>query len=152
MKKLITCLLVFILPVLPAYAGEKEDIDQAIVATQSWIQSVDAGKYADSWNAAALTFQQAVTVEKWQQALVQVRSPLGSMKSREVMKATGAPKYQSTPDGDFVMIQFSTQFENFPQAIETVSPMRQKDGSWRVAGYFVKPRPAVGIKPATPEN
>jgi hypothetical protein len=37
-----------------------------------------------------------------------------------------------------VVIQFNTRFENKAAAIETVTPMHEKDGSWRVSGYFIK--------------
>ena len=33
---------------------------------------------------------------------------------------------------------FDAQFENKAAAVETVTPMREKDGSWRVSGYFIK--------------
>jgi len=25
-----------------------------------------------------------------------------------------------------------------PEAVETVTPMKEKDGSWRVSGYYIK--------------
>jgi len=36
-----------------------------------------------------------------------------------------------------VVIQYETAFEN-RTAIETVTPVKEKDGTWRVAGYFIK--------------
>jgi len=42
------------------------------------------------------------------------------------------------PDGKYVIIQFETSFENKASAVETVTPMQDADGVWRVAGYFVK--------------
>ena len=35
-------------------------------------------------------------------------------------------------------LQFESSFENKKQAIETVTPMREKDGKWKVSGYFIK--------------
>jgi ribosomal protein S17E len=37
-----------------------------------------------------------------------------------------------------VVIQFDASFENKKSAIETVTPMLDKDGKWRVAGYYVE--------------
>jgi hypothetical protein len=37
-----------------------------------------------------------------------------------------------------VVIQFDTRFENRPLSMETVTPMREKDGSWKVSGYFIR--------------
>jgi hypothetical protein len=36
-----------------------------------------------------------------------------------------------------VTVQFETTFENKNGAIEVVTPMKDKDGTWRVTGYFV---------------
>jgi len=46
--------------------------------------------------------------------------------------------FLSGPDGDYVIIQFDTSFENKKSAIETVTPMLDKDGVWRVSGYYIK--------------
>jgi ribosomal protein S17E len=42
------------------------------------------------------------------------------------------------PDGKYVVIKYDTSFENKKSAVETVTPMLDKDGKWRVAGYFIK--------------
>jgi len=42
------------------------------------------------------------------------------------------------PDGEYVVLRFETSFENKAKAIETVTPMREKDGTWRVSGYYIK--------------
>ena len=36
-----------------------------------------------------------------------------------------------------VIIQFDTTFEK-KAAVETVTPMLESDGAWRVCGYYVK--------------
>jgi hypothetical protein len=42
------------------------------------------------------------------------------------------------PDGDYVVIQYRTRFEHKAAAVETVPPMRDADGQWRVSGYFIR--------------
>lgn len=42
------------------------------------------------------------------------------------------------PDGEYVVVQFKTSFDKKAKAIETVTPMKDPDGQWRVAGYFIK--------------
>jgi ribosomal protein S17E len=37
-----------------------------------------------------------------------------------------------------VVIQFKTSFEHNPDAVETVTPMKDSDGQWRVSGYYIK--------------
>ena len=42
------------------------------------------------------------------------------------------------PDGEYVVIQYESSFEHKQSAIETVTPMLDTDGKWRVSGYFIK--------------
>jgi hypothetical protein len=35
-------------------------------------------------------------------------------------------------------VQFDTSFERKSAAVETVTPMIDPDGRWRVSGYFIK--------------
>jgi hypothetical protein len=37
---------------------------------------------------------------------------------------------------EYVVIQYETQFEHHT-ATETVTPMLDKDGAWKVSGYFI---------------
>jgi hypothetical protein len=41
-------------------------------------------------------------------------------------------------DIDYRSTSFASSFENKKSAIETVTPMMDKDGTWRVSGYFIK--------------
>jgi Protein of unknown function (DUF4019) len=43
----------------------------------------------------------------------------------------------NAPAGEYVVIQYETQFEHKANAIETVTPLREKNGSWKVSGYFI---------------
>jgi len=36
------------------------------------------------------------------------------------------------------VIQFETSFEKKMSSLETIKPMKEKDGSWRVSGYYLK--------------
>ncbi len=42
------------------------------------------------------------------------------------------------PDGEYVVIQIQTSFENKKSAVETITPMLDKDGRWRVSGYQIR--------------
>ena len=110
----------------------------AVVAAQKWLALIDADNYADSWNEAAGYFRAAVNQEKWEQSLQAVRTPLGEIISRKVKSKSYQTSVPGAPDGEYVIIQFQTSFQNKKTAIETVTPMLDKDGQWRVSGYFIK--------------
>ena len=54
------------------------------------------------------------------------------------MSKTFMTELPGAPDGRYVVIQFDTAFENKASSVETVTPMADPDGAWRVAGYFIK--------------
>jgi hypothetical protein len=115
-----------------------DKVKEALPSAEAWLTLVDEGKYADSWNEAAAYFKGAVKKEKWEEMLKAVRKPLGEVISREVKSESYHTSLPGAPDGEYVVIQFETSFENKKSAIETVTPMLDKDGKWRVSGYFIK--------------
>jgi hypothetical protein len=50
-----------------------QDTAAAEAAATAWLAHVDAGRYGDPWTSAGTTFKQAVTQEKWQEAVKRVR-------------------------------------------------------------------------------
>jgi len=121
-----------------AMAGRSDREKAAIAAAEKWLTVVDKGKYAESWNESSEYFKQAVTQDQWAQAVQAVREPLGKLISRKVKNATYTTSLPGAPDGQYVVIQFNTSFENKKSAIETVTPRMDSDGKWRVSGYYIK--------------
>lgn len=122
-------------------AGGAEDTEKekaAVAAAEKWLGLVDEGKYAESWKEAAEYFRNAVRQEQWEQSAQAVRKPLGKLVSRKVKSKTYRTALPGAPDGEYVVIQFETVFENKKSAVETITPMLDKDGQWRVSGYFIK--------------
>jgi hypothetical protein len=115
-----------------------DKVKEALPSAETWLTLIDEGKYADSWNEAAGYFKGAVKKGKWQEMLKAVRKPLGKVISRELKTKSYHTTLPGAPDGEYVVIQFETSFENKKTAIETVTPMLDKDGKWRVSGYFIK--------------
>jgi hypothetical protein len=134
------CLIVFFLtiPAFTSFAQDSAKEKAALSAAKTWLVLVDAGKYAKSWQEAAGYFRKAVSREQWEQSLKGVRKPLGKVISRKVMEQMYTTYLPGAPDGEYVVIQFESSFENKKAAVETVTPMLDKDGSWRVSGYYIK--------------
>lgn len=120
-----------------AQAQEKPE-QLAQKSAESWLALVDSGKYLQSWDEAAEFFKGAITKEQWQSALGTARTPQGKVLSRTLKSATYTKTLPNAPDGEYVVIQYDTNFEHKQAAVETVVPMRDKDGEWRVSGYFIK--------------
>jgi hypothetical protein len=107
-------------------------------AARDWLALTDGGQSNASWEAAATLFRRAVSAPQWEQALEAVRAPLGAVVSRRVESERAATELPGAPDGEYVVFQFATTFEHKRTATETVTPMRDTDGQWRVSGYFIR--------------
>ena len=110
----------------------------AITASGAWLSWVDEGNYAESWNRAAGLFKTAVTKEQWQNTVKAVRVPLGKVMVRKLKSKQYTKTLPGAPDGEYVVIQYETMFEKKQSAIEMVTPLLDKDGKWRVSGYYIK--------------
>jgi hypothetical protein len=136
-SKLVLLLLFTLL--LGAFAAAQAKPEQlAQTAAESWLALVDSGKYAQSWDEAAQFFKSAVSKDQWQQMLRAARDPLGKLVSRKLKSADYKTSLPGAPDGQYVVIQYESSFEHKQSAVETVTPMLDKDGKWRVSGYYIK--------------
>ncbi|HYX21192.1 MAG TPA: DUF4019 domain-containing protein [Thermoanaerobaculia bacterium] len=120
----------------PAPAADAEKSAEA--AARAWLTLVDAGQYGESWDAAASLFRSALSRDQWRAALDRVRRPLGRVSSRKLLGAKFATELPNAPKGEYVVIRFATDFEHETGAVETITPTKERDGTWRVSGYFVK--------------
>ena len=110
----------------------------ALRAARAWLAVVDAGNYDESWQSAAGYFKAAISKDQWRQAMDGIRRPLGGVLTRQVKAKTYVTELPRAADGQYVVIQFNTAFKNKRAAVETVTPMLEKDGRWLVTGYFIK--------------
>lgn len=120
--------------------GAVADTPQAAAEStaRTWLGLIDTGDYAKSWDAAAKHFRNSISQPQWVSRISAVRAPLGALKSRRLVTARFERSLPGAPDGEYVIVQFSSSFEHKAEATETVTPMREPDGQWRVSGYFIK--------------
>ncbi len=134
--------LVFVVAMFPGAVFSAEEISdktkEGVQAAEAWLKLVDEEKFVESWKEAAPYFQGKISEGQWVKALSGVRTPLGPPKSRNLLRAQFATSLPDAPDGEYVVIQFQTDFAGKPAAVETVTPMKDDQGVWRVSGYFIK--------------
>ena len=126
------------LPSPPAARAEEQPVELGVQAAQAWLKLVDSGDYSASWETAAALFRQAVPEEQWVQTITKVRRPLGKRVFRKLVLAKYETQLPGAPEGKYVVIQFKTLFNNGAEALETITPMLDPDGQWRVSGYYIK--------------
>ena len=115
-------------------AAEKAAIESA----QAWLDLLDGGSYTKSWEEAAAISKSAVSQAEAEEKLRAVRTPLGKVVSRKIKSRQYATSLPGAPDGEYVVIQYDTKFENKANAVETITPMLEKEGMWKVSGYYIK--------------
>lgn len=133
LRIVLTCLL--LAPLASLHAGDVEE--KAEAAALAWLALADSEQWTESWSQASTLFQGAVGQQQWAQQIRSVRGPLGEVLSRELKGAEHMTSLPGAPDGDYVVIQFDTVFENKAAAVETVTPMLDGE-EWRVSGYFIR--------------
>jgi Protein of unknown function (DUF4019) len=133
----ISCVFFIFLVTIPALASEKSE-KRALEASHAWLILVDNEQYAESWETAAQYFKKAIARDQWNQSLNAVRKPLGKVMKRTVKSKQYATSLPGAPDGEYVVIQYETSFHNKKSSIETITPMLDRDGKWRVSGYYIK--------------
>ena len=139
-KRIVTVVLfltVFLISATPIKADPTKE-QKAVQQAADWLSLVDSGQYEDSWDRAAAFFKNAVSKDQWLSSMNAYRKPLGKLIERTLQNNQYMTSLPGAPDGHYVVIQFHTAFENKKEAIETVTPMLDSDGMWRVSGYFIK--------------
>ena len=133
-------ILVLLLNVVATTAGASDQtaVDEATKAADRWLKLVVAGDYKQSWDTASSLLKNAVTGDQWAQQVGTARKPLGALVSRKLKSTQYATSLPGAPDGKYVVIQYESVFQNKSAAVETVTPMLDQDGQWRVSGYFIR--------------
>jgi Protein of unknown function (DUF4019) len=126
------------------YAQTPDSIGGAITAAQaaaqSWLTLVDQTRYGESWDSAARVFRIAVTKIAWEGAVRAARRPFEPLGARKLLGAAFQTKLPNAPPGEYVVLQYQTAAGGARRVVETVTPMKERDGRWRVSGYYVRPQ------------
>jgi hypothetical protein len=112
----------------------------AEVAARSWLTLIDQRRYGESWDSAAAIFRSAVSKAKWDQAVQQSRGPFEPFGGRTLQSATYTTSLPHAPSGQYVVLQYETQAAGKRSVIETVTPMKESNGTCKVSGYYIRPQ------------
>lgn len=104
-----------------------------VQATRQWLALVDAEDWTRSWQATATSFRKLNTVELWSSVSLNVRTPLGTVVSRQLLSEDDVP----TPPNGNIVVKFRTDFARKAGALETLALSRE-DGTWKIVGYYIQ--------------
>ncbi len=122
----------------PATAAMAPEEMQAVNAAERWLVPVDAGRSADAYAMASASFKATVSREQWRDGVREMRKPFGRVVQRKAEKLAYTTQNPKGEPGEKVVILFDTRFVANKVATEEVSLVREDDGLWRVAGYYIR--------------
>lgn len=132
-------------------AQESDSVSVSLVEQQTaqdtadvWVALIDSMKYAASWEGASAGFRQLVTQDKWEQDLQSVLGPLGPLLSRVPQGREYTTTLPNAPEGEYIVITYGSSYTQLADAVETVVMIRNPDGVWKPAGYYVRPASSAG--------
>jgi hypothetical protein len=130
------------LPALAAAQSMTPEQRSALDAAERWLAPVDAGRYADAYAMAAEEFRAGGARAQWDDGIRHIRKDYGKLASRTAEKmgfAGEAPKPEAgLVPGMKVVILFASSFGARKAASEEMTMVYEKDGVWRVAGYYIR--------------
>jgi hypothetical protein len=118
--------------------ADDEAVAQARVAAKAWLAQLHDHEYDQAWEAAGELLKAAVSQEEWSKKWSVTLGPLGRVASSAVRSSEYSTTMPGAPDGEYVVVQFDTTFENKQTALENLVMKKQSGGSWRVEGYRIK--------------
>lgn len=116
----------------------EEDLKNGIAAAEAWLNLVDQGRYENSWEAGALSFQLTITKKEWNKALENLRKPLGTVVSRQLQEQRVANNPKGLPKGEYLVLYYKTAFSSRADANELLTLQKQNNGQWKVLTYHVR--------------
>lgn len=107
---------------------------------------MDAENYAQSWEQASPALKSKITKHQWVDKARQAHDHLGKLESR----GTPTVRYfrKNPPNwtpGEYepvvaAQVLYDSKFADLSSAKEICALILEKNGQWRVAGYFVRPK------------
>jgi uncharacterized protein DUF4019 len=121
----------------PLAIAQSAATSASLQSARAFLTITDRDDGKASWDVAGKQFRDAITKEKWAQALHGVRAPLGAVASRTLESTQFMDAFPGAArNGNYAILTFRTRFAA-REAMETVTLEREDDGLWVVIGYFI---------------
>ncbi len=134
---LIVAALFMILIPLYNQSPDSEKVEQAEPIGMEFLMLVDGGKYAESWQSSARLMQETIAQNDWVEKLGKARNLSGELVQRVRKSASYSTEAMDSPEGEYIMLIYESDFQKVGQVSEYVTVMLEGD-EWKVAGYFIQ--------------
>lgn len=124
-------------PVAPTSAATestaKSALSPAAEAARAFLELGDQSRWSDSYAATSQSFRAANTLERWTDAAVGVRKPMGALIGRTMISDEDVPM----PPAGGHLVKFQSDYAKRSGVIEKISLIKE-GGSWKVVGIYVE--------------
>ncbi|MGE0266890.1 MAG: DUF4019 domain-containing protein [Candidatus Omnitrophota bacterium] len=136
--------LIFIAAILmlggAGFANSEDGLEtEAVKAADDWLRLLDQKEYRQCWKKSAAFLREQVSEEEWMKGMGSIDQIIGVTETRTLRTASYFRALPNAPIGEYVVIVYDVNYKNGQKAVETVTPMKDPDGQWRVSGYYIKP-------------
>lgn len=107
-------------------------------AALHWLGLLDAGKFAEAWQAGGALLRASTSEDDWIVATERVREGFGVVDSRMRLTRDFHMELEGEPDGKYFTLRFRTRLASGREEIEVVTLAADDDGRYRVVAYGLK--------------
>lgn len=139
MKRFTAAVIVASMFIAPVSSAQRASaVHKGQEAAVAWLDLLDSGQYSTSWDQAAVQLQHEVPRAVWEARVRAQRAPLGAVVARRLKWASYTETLPDLPVGQSVVLEYETRFENKVSAVETVMPVKDARGIWKVGAYSIR--------------
>ncbi len=116
---------------------EPQVAEQASAAAAIFLEQVDAGDFAKSWELLAGITKNDIPQQDWDQQLKKLYATAGPLEKRQQKEISYSNAPAEDPDGKYLIVEYSSKFQHPAEVSEIITMTLDTDGHWRVAGYHI---------------
>ena len=124
-------------PVDEEALAREQEFKHALTTAETLLKAIDRKRYADVYNEAGQSFQNAYTRERWIGMVSGKRTGYGDLVTRTRVADSEAEALSDTADQLLATCTYTSEFRN-AKVIETLTLEKAKGGEWQLRDYTLK--------------
>ncbi|MDR3113731.1 MAG: DUF4019 domain-containing protein [Endomicrobium sp.] len=105
---------------------------------KAWLSKHDKGYFQQCYDEIAQVLKNSLDKSQWLANMTSYRKPLGEANKRKEINMFYENQPQNAEADDYVVAQYASLFQQRIAVVESVTLIKDKDGSWKVSGYSLK--------------
>ena len=116
---------------------EKQNMRDAEKVASRWLQTLNKKGYSDCWNMLSELTQKQASFEEWNAYITELMAEPGKFISRQYYLAEMQKEIEGLPEGHYVTIKYTTEYENTETSEEILLLSLSENEKWQVNSYFI---------------